>query len=93
MRRKNKKREKIFAINYKIQPELLQSLDQLTLLANTIITPLQLRIIDKGYKPISKAKIIPYTNLVETVEKDLYQITIRAIYVGKKKAKEALNDT
>ena len=89
MRRKNKKREKIFAVNYKIQPELLYSLDQLTLLANTIIDPLKIKIIDKGYIPTSKAKIIPYSNI-----KDLYQISIKAIYIGKRKAKEYVeNDT
>ena len=93
MRRKNKKREKIFAVNYKIRPELLHSLDQLTMLANTIVTPLEISIIDKGYKPVNKAKIRPYTDIIETADKDLYQITIKAVYVGKKKAREALNDT
>ena len=91
MRRKNKKREKVFAINYKIQPELLNSLDQLAMLAKAVIDPLRIKIIDKGYKPISKAKIRPYSDIVEGAEKELYQISIKAIYVGKKKAKEALN--
>jgi len=93
MRRTNKKREKIFAVNYKIAPELLHSLEQMELLAKTIVEPLKYSIIDKGYKPISKAKIIPYSDIVETSEKDLFQISIKAIYVGKKQAKEIDNDT
>jgi len=92
MRRKNKKREKIFAVNYKIQPELLSSLDQLAMLAHAVIDPLKTKIIDKGYKPISKAKIRPYSDIVEDAEKNLYQISIKAIYVGKRKAKETFND-
>jgi len=93
MRRTNKKREKIFAVNYKIAPELLHSLEQMELLARTIVEPLKYSIIDKGYKPISKAKIIPYSDLVKDAEKDLFQISIKAIYVGKKQAKEIENDT
>ena len=93
MRRTNKKREKIFAVNYKIAPELLHSLEQMELLARTIVEPLKHSIIDKGYKPTSKAKIIPYSDIAETSEKDLFQISIKAIYVGKKQAKEIENDT
>ena len=93
MRRTNKKREKIFAVNYKIAPELLHSLEQMELLAKSIVEPLKNSIIDKGYKPISKAKIIPYSDLVKDAEKDLFQISIKAIYVGKKQAKEIENDT
>jgi len=93
MRRTNKKREKIFAVNYKIAPELLHSLEQMELLAKSIVEPLKNSIIDKGYKPISKAKIIPYSDIVDTAEKDLFQISIKAVFVGKKKAKEIENDT
>jgi len=93
MRRTNKKREKIFAVNYKIAPELLHSLEQMELLAKSIVEPLKNSIIDKGYKPISKAKIIPYSDLVKDAEKDLFQISIKAVFVGKKKAKEIENDT
>jgi hypothetical protein len=92
MRRTNKKREKVFAVNYKIAPELLHSLEQMELLAKTIVEPLKNSIIDKGYKPISKAKIIPYSDIVENSEKDLFQISIKAIFVGKKKAKEETNN-
>ena len=94
MRRINKKREKIFAVNYKIAPELLHSLEQMELLARTIVEPLKNSIIDKGYKPISKAKIIPYSDIIENAESDLFQISIKAVFVGKKKARERLsNDT
>ena len=94
MRRTNKKREKIFAVNYKIAPELLHSLEQMELLARTIVEPLKNSIIDKGYKPISKAKIIPYSDIVENAENDLFQISIKGIYTGKKRAREEqLNDT
>lgn len=93
MRRTNKKREKIFAVDYKVSPELLTTLDQLTMLANTIITPFINNIIDKGYKPISKVKIRPYSDMIENAEEGLYQVSIRAIFVGKKKAKEETNDT
>ena len=91
MRRTNKKREKIFAVNYKIAPELLASLEQMELLARTVVEPLKYSIIDKGYKPISKAKIIPYSDINESAEKDLFQISIKGIYVGKKQAKEIEN--
>lgn len=93
MRRKNKKRTKTFAVNYKIQPELLKSLDQLSLLSKTIVEPLKNMITNKGYKPTSKAKIIPYCDIVSGSDKDLYQISIKAIYVGKRKAKEVLNES
>jgi hypothetical protein len=92
MRRINKKREKIFAVNYKIAPELLHSLEQMELLAKTIVEPLKNSIIDKGYKPISKAKIIPYSDIVENAESGLFQISIKAVFVGKKKAKEETNN-
>lgn len=93
MRRTNKKREKVFAVNYKIAPELLHSLEQMELLARTIVEPLKNSIIDKGYRPINKAKIIPYSDIVDDAEKDLFQISIKGIYVGKKLAKEMGNDT
>jgi hypothetical protein len=93
MRRTNKKREKVFAINYKIAPELLVSLEQMELLARTVVEPLKYSIIDKGYTPVSKAKIIPYSDIVENAEKDLFQISIKGIYVGKKQAKEIDDDT
>jgi hypothetical protein len=88
MRRVNKKREKIFAVNYKIAPELLQNLDQMTMLANSVVEPLKNSIIDKGYTPISKAKIIPYSDISANAESDLFQISIKAVYIGKKKARE-----
>jgi hypothetical protein len=94
MRRKNKKRRKIFAVNYKIQPELLNTLDQMALLAKTVVDPLKTSLMDKGYKPVGKAKIIPYSDIVKDSEKDLYQISMEAIYVGKRKAREeSKNDT
>ena len=92
MRRINKKREKIFAVDYKVAPELLTTLDQLTMLANTIITPLINNIVSKGYSPITKAKIRPYSDMVENADEGLYQISIKAVFVGKKKAKETNND-
>jgi hypothetical protein len=92
MRRINKKREKIFAVDYKVAPELLTTLDQLTMLANTIITPLINNIISKGYKPISKAKIRPYSDIIENADEGLYQVSIKAVFVGKKKAKEEINN-
>jgi len=92
MRRINKKREKIFAVNYKIAPELLHSLEQMVLLATSVVEPLKNNIIDRGYKPVSKAKIVPYTDIVKSAEKDLFQISIKAVYVGKKKAREEQNN-
>ena len=92
MRRTNKKREKIFAVDYKVAPELLTTLDQLTMLANTIVEPLINNIIDKGYKPISKAKIRPYSDIVENAEDGLYQVSIKAVFIGKKKAREETNN-
>ena len=88
MRKKNKKRTKVFAVNYKVAPELLNSLEQLKLLADTIIDPLILQIKSKGYRPISKAKLIPFSNFEKDAPKNLYQISIKAIFVGKRKAKE-----
>jgi hypothetical protein len=92
MRRVNKKREKIFAVNYKIAPELLHSLEQMELLTKTIVEPLKNSVIDTGYKPISKAKIRPYSDIVENAEEGLYQVSIKAIFIGKKKAKEETNN-
>jgi hypothetical protein len=92
MRRVNKKREKIFAVDYRVAPELLHSLDQLAMLANTIVEPLINNIINRGYQPITKAKIRPYSDIVENSDEGLYQVSIKAVYVGKKKAKETNND-
>jgi len=86
MRKRNKKREKIFAANYKVAPELLHSLDQMAILADSLVKLLKMDLIDKGYKPIGKARIRPYLDIVKDAEKDLYQISIKAIYVGKRKA-------
>ena len=88
MRKKNKKREKTFAVNYKVADELLSSLKQMTLLADAIVDPLILHIKSKGYKPVSKAKVIPLINLQSDAPKDVYKISIKAVYVGKRKAKE-----
>lgn len=90
MRRKNKKREKLFAVNYKIDPNLLNSLDQIAIVTDSIITPFKISLADKGYKTINKPVIRPYSDIVKDADKDLYQISVKAIYVGKRKAKEAL---
>lgn len=92
MRRTNKKREKIFAVNYKVDPELLNNLDQLTMLANAVAEPLKNSIIEKGYRPVSKIKIRPYSDIVPNAEENLYQVSIKAIFVGKKQAKEESNN-
>jgi hypothetical protein len=94
VRRKNKKRTKIFAINFQATPDLLNNLSQITLLTKTFSDPLLNQIRDKGYKPISKLRLIPYCNLKKDAPKDVYQLSVKAVYVGKKKAKEAVqNDT
>ena len=63
----------------------------MSLLASAVIGPLIIHIRSKGYNPISKAKIIPLINLQLDAPKDIYQISIKAVYVGKRKAKENLN--
>ncbi|HSG32540.1 MAG TPA: hypothetical protein VLB82_13470, partial [Thermodesulfobacteriota bacterium] len=63
MTRKNKKRIKKFGINLKIKPEAFNDVSQLNFLLEDTRNVLLAEIRSKGYKPVNKQKMIPYSHI------------------------------
>jgi hypothetical protein len=90
MRRKNNKRHKIFALDFIAAKELLGNLQQVDMLCNSFKPTLLNQIRTKGYIPIGNIKLIPHISFDEKALPNAYRITVKAIYVGKKKALEGV---
>lgn len=91
MRRKNLKKKKKFAINFEAGPELFNDLEQINLLMVTLKKQLFKQLILKGYKPIENPKLMSFEDLgwnIDGLQTKKYRLAVRAVYVGKRKAKE-----
>lgn len=92
MKRKNKKRTKSFYIDFLADNNLFEHISQVDMLCEDMANKLFQEIMSKGYKPVGKPKLQPYSVFDKEAPENAYRVSIEAIYVGKKKAVEETNE-
>lgn len=92
MKRKNKKRPKTFFIDFLAEDALFEHISQVDMLCEQMSKKLLEEIMSKGYKPLNKPKLQPYSDFDKEAPENSYRISMDAVYVGKKKAVEKTNE-